>query len=133
MIADHTRAVTYMLSDGVVPSNVGRGYVVRRLLRRVVLKGRLLGLRKPFVAAVAQAAVKLSGGCDPAVEANWEKMVKEEISREEERFTATITAGSVLLSILQRPHALILHCCFGILKQVNILQSSTFRFYVPGM
>lgn len=93
MIADHTRAVVYLLSDGVVPSNVSRGYVARRLLRRVVLKGRLLGLRKPFVGAVAESVVQLSQACDPAVEGNRGRLL-EEISREEERFTATIAAGT---------------------------------------
>jgi alanyl-tRNA synthetase len=67
VIADHTRAVTYLISDGVVPSNLGRGYVVRRLLRRVVLKGRLLGVKKPFVAEVAKVAIDMSGDCDPDV------------------------------------------------------------------
>lgn len=93
MIADHTRAVVYLLSDGVVPSNIARGYVARRLLRRVVLKGRLLGIRKPFVAQVADAAVSLSHGCDPGVEKNRARLL-EEITREEERFTATIAAGA---------------------------------------
>ncbi len=67
VIGDHTRAVTYLISDGVLPSNVGRGYVVRRLLRRVVMKGRLLGIRDIFTPQVAQVAVELSGGCDPQV------------------------------------------------------------------
>lgn len=67
VIGDHTRAVAYLLSDGVVPSNVGRGYVVRRLLRRVVMKGRLLGIEKLFTAECAKVAVELSGGCDPQV------------------------------------------------------------------
>lgn len=70
VIADHTRAVTYLISDGVVPSNLGRGYIVRRLLRRVVLKGRLLGVKKPFVAEVAQVAIDMSGDCDPEVRAH---------------------------------------------------------------
>jgi alanyl-tRNA synthetase len=99
VIADHTRAVVYMLSDGVVPSNVGRGYVARRLLRRVVLKGRLLGISEPFVAAVADAAIKLSPECDPAVEKHRQRVL-DEISREEERFLATITAGENMLEKL---------------------------------
>ena len=94
VIADHTRAVVYLLSDGVIPSNVSRGYVARRLLRRVVLKGRLLGIRKPFVGSVAEAVVSLSQGCDPAVEGNKSRLL-EEISREEGRFTATISAGAL--------------------------------------
>lgn len=69
VIGDHIRAVAYLLSDGVVPSNVGRGYVVRRLLRRVVMKGRLLGIEKLFTAECAKVAVELSGGCDPQVRA----------------------------------------------------------------
>jgi alanyl-tRNA synthetase len=67
VIGDHTRAVAYIISDGVTPSNVGRGYVVRRLLRRVVLKGRLLGIQRLFTRDVAEVAVQLSGGCDPQV------------------------------------------------------------------
>jgi alanyl-tRNA synthetase len=64
VIADHIRAVVYLISDRVQPTNLGRGYIVRRLLRRVVLKGRLLGVKRPFTAAVAQVAIDMSGDCD---------------------------------------------------------------------
>ena len=67
VIADHTRAVVYLVSDRVNPSNIGRGYIVRRLLRRVVLKGRLLGIKEPFIQRVAQVAIDMSGDCDPQV------------------------------------------------------------------
>ena len=67
VIADHTRAVVYLVSDRVNPSNIGRGYIVRRLLRRVVLKGRLLGIKEPFIQTVAQVAIDMSGDCDPQV------------------------------------------------------------------
>ena len=67
VIGDHTRAVAYLISDGVVPSNVGRGYVVRRLLRRVVMKGRLLGVKELLTAEVAKVAIELSEACDPMV------------------------------------------------------------------
>lgn len=67
VIGDHTRAVVYLISDGVLPSNVGRGYVVRRLLRRVVMKGRLLGIRDQFTSQVAEVAINLSAACDPQV------------------------------------------------------------------
>ena len=72
VIGDHTRAVVYLISDGVTPSNVGRGYIVRRLLRRVVRNGRLLGIRSEgaFTPLVAKVAVALSAGVDPAVAAN---------------------------------------------------------------
>lgn len=102
VIADHIRAVVYLVSDGVVPSNVGRGYVARRLLRRVVLKGRLLGISRPFVPAVAAVAITLSPGCDPAVVENRERVLTE-VAREEERFLGTIAAGqSMLDKVLER-------------------------------
>lgn len=102
VIADHIRAVVYLVSDGVIPSNVGRGYVARRLLRRVVLKCRLLGISKPFVSAVADVAVALSPGCDPQVAKGRERVIAE-IAREEERFLGTIAAGqSMLDKVLER-------------------------------
>jgi hypothetical protein len=72
VVGDHTRAVSYLISDGVLPSNVGRGYIVRRLIRRVVRNGRLLGIPTgaAFTPKVAEVVVQLSGGCDPAVARN---------------------------------------------------------------
>lgn len=63
VMGDHTRAVVYLISDGVNPSNIGRGYIVRRLLRRVVRCGRLLGIKttEPFTPKLAQVAIDLSG------------------------------------------------------------------------
>jgi len=97
VIADHTRAVSYLISDGVTPSNVGRGYVVRRLIRRVVMKGRSLGIPHPFLPEVARVAVSLSGGCDPEVQAN-EGRVLAELQREEEAFVATLKKGEKILA-----------------------------------
>lgn len=102
VIADHIRAVVYLVSDGVIPSNIGRGYVARRLLRRVVLKGRLLGVTQPFVPTVAAVAVALSPGCDPQVQQNSDRIITE-IAREEERFLGTIAAGQTMLDkVLER-------------------------------
>ena len=101
VIGDHTRAVTYLISDGVLPSNVGRGYIVRRLLRRVVRCGRLVGIATgagaaPFTPALAMVAVALSPDCDPAVAANAARVVAE-MEREEARFVATLEKGEALL------------------------------------
>ncbi|GIL79387.1 hypothetical protein Vretimale_16555 [Volvox reticuliferus] len=99
VIGDHTRAVTYMLSDGVTPSNTGRGYVLRRLLRRVVMKGRLLGIRDIFTPAVAEVAVRLSGPCDPAVQQN-ARRIYDDLAREEGLFVATLERGQKQLDEL---------------------------------
>eukprot|EP00879_Flechtneria_rotunda_P010587 GHRR01011067.1.p1 GENE.GHRR01011067.1~~GHRR01011067.1.p1 ORF type:complete len:947 (+),score=379.68 GHRR01011067.1:1433-4273(+) len=96
VIGDHVRAVVYLISDGVLPSNVGRGYVVRRLLRRVIMKGRLLGINDPFTAQVAAVAIGLSDGCDSQVAANAARITAE-MAREEAAFGATLSKGQKLL------------------------------------
>jgi alanyl-tRNA synthetase len=67
VMGDHTRAVVYLISDGVNPSNIGRGYIVRRLLRRVVRCGRLLGIKTtdPFTPQLAQVVIDMSGASQP--------------------------------------------------------------------
>jgi alanyl-tRNA synthetase len=123
VIGDHARAITYLLSDGVLPSNVGRGYVLRRLARRAVMKARLLGVREPVLVACAREAVALSGGCDPAVAKNAER-VYEELEREEAAFLATLAKGQGLLddklkaaaaagSVLSGADAFLLYDSFG--------------------
>ena len=99
VVGDHARAVAYLVSDGVNPSNVGRGYVVRRLIRRVVMKGRLLGIQGPFLRAVVSRAVELSDGCDPELRANAGRVL-DEVEREEERFVATLERGEQVLAQL---------------------------------
>jgi alanyl-tRNA synthetase len=96
VIGDHARACAFLISDGVTPSNVGRGYVLRRLLRRVVMKGRLLGIDDVFTPDLAAIAADLASGCDPGLAANLAR-VQDELRREEERFTVTLEAGKKLL------------------------------------
>ncbi|MEW5317397.1 MAG: hypothetical protein WDW38_008695 [Sanguina aurantia] len=123
VIGDHTRAVTYLISDGVLPSNIGRGYIVRRLLRRVVMKGRLLGIKDVFTPAIAEVAVALSGACDPQVAKNAQR-VYDELAREEAAFGATLERGQKLLgevlskasangAVLQGKEAFTLYDTFG--------------------
>lgn len=100
--ADHIRAVTYLISDGVFPSNVGRGYIVRRLIRRVVRSGRLLGMKekgdsKVFTTAIAKVAIELSKECDPNVMKRSEKIYAE-LEREELGFKKTLQNGEALLA-----------------------------------
>ncbi|KAF5841375.1 tRNA synthetases class II (A)-domain-containing protein [Dunaliella salina] len=97
VIGDHTRAVTYLISDGVTPSNIGRGYVVRRLLRRVVMKGRLLGIKGIFTPTVAEVAIALSGPCDPNVAANAAR-IYDVLKTEEATFSATLERGQKQLN-----------------------------------
>jgi len=101
VIGDHVRAVAYLISDGVYPSNVGRGYVVRRLIRRVVRCGRLLGMKPPdgefaFTPAIAKVAIGLGDACDPAI-ANRAQKVFHELEREELRFAVTLGRGEEIL------------------------------------
>jgi alanyl-tRNA synthetase len=96
VITDHVRSVTMMVSDGILPSNEGRGYVLRRLLRRAARHGRLLGIKRTFLAEVADTAIKCSGNAYPNLKEK-EDYIKKVISLEEERFYATIDQGMVIL------------------------------------
>ena len=101
VIADHIRAVVFLVADGIAPSNVGRGYVLRRLLRRVVLKGRLLGIPPTplWTPRVAREAIRLSADFDPLLATASERILAE-VSREEERFGVTLLRGEALLGTL---------------------------------
>ena len=104
VIGDHTRAVTYMISDGVFSSNIGRGYIVRRLLRRVVRNGRLLGIKaaegqSAFTPAIAEVAISMSGDCDPQVAKNQARILAE-LEREELSFQKTLGRGEEMLAEL---------------------------------
>jgi len=96
VIDDHARAVSFLLADGVMPSNEGRGYVLRRLLRRAARHGRLIGLREPFLHKVATTVASVMGGAYPELRAE-EQRICDVIRTEEDRFGETLDRGLVLL------------------------------------
>lgn len=100
VIADHVRAVVFALSDGVMPSNEGRGYVIRRMLRRAVRYGRsTLGMQEPFLHALVADVVALMGEAYPHVIAQ-QARVTETILTEEQRFHVTLTDGLHILDTI---------------------------------
>ncbi len=96
VITDHIRSTTMMISDGVMPSNEGRGYVLRRLLRRAARHGRLLGIERPFLSEVCETVIKESGEAYPQLTEKKDYILKI-ISIEEENFNKTIDSGLKLL------------------------------------
>lgn len=97
VITDHIRSVTFMISDGILPSNSGRGYVLRRLLRRASRHGRLLGIEREFLVELAQTVIDGSKDGYPELEEKKDFIFKV-ITKEEEQFNKTIDQG---LSILE--------------------------------
>ena len=97
IVADHSRAVTFMLADGIRPSNEGRGYVLRRLLRRAVRHGRLLGIEGSFMGKFAEKVIETMGDVYPEIVAN-RAMIMKFLQSEEERFSATIATGTKYLN-----------------------------------
>ena len=96
VIGDHVRSVVHMIADGINASNVGRGYVMRRLLRRVVRHGRLIGISGTFASEVAEVAIALSESVYINTRER-EKVIKDEIKIEEIRFLQTLERGEKLL------------------------------------
>jgi alanyl-tRNA synthetase len=96
VVADHARAVTFLIGDGVLPGNEGRGYVLRRILRRAARHGVLLGVERPFLHSVADAVVDEMGGAYPEL-VERRAYITERVRREEERFLETLSKGLALL------------------------------------
>ena len=96
VIADHIRACSFIVVDGVIPGNAGRGYVLRRIARRAIRHGYKLGARKPFFYQLVPALVKEMGDAYPELRAAQDK-VSEVIKQEEERFFQTIANGMEIL------------------------------------
>ena len=97
VITDHIRSTTFMVGDGIMPSNEGRGYVLRRLLRRAARHGRLLGITKPFLCDVADTVINENASAYPEL-AEKREYIKKIIGVEEEAFAKTIDKGTELLN-----------------------------------
>jgi len=96
ILVEHARATTFLVNDGVFPSNEGRGYVLRRILRRAVRHAYLLGVERPVMGPLVDAVVDVMGPSYPQLVAS-QDFVRGVIGREEERFRQTLRTGSVLL------------------------------------
>ena len=97
VIGDHSRAITQLICDGVTASNLGRGYILRRLLRRVVRHGRLLGIDKPFLPQMGEASIALMAASYPQL-LERRSVIRAELEREEARFLETLERGEKLLA-----------------------------------
>lgn len=97
VIADHARSMTVMIMDGILPSNEGRGYVLRRILRRAIRHGRMLGIEDKFLTGAVDAVIKIYDGVFEELTAKQE-YIKKVISLEEDRFHTTLTQGMELLN-----------------------------------
>src|SRR5262249_26107735 len=92
VIADHLRAMTFLIADGVVPSNEHRGYVLRKIMRRAMRHGQRLGIKEPFLFTLVDTLVREFGSAYPEVKSGRETIVQM-IRSEEERFDAVLTGG----------------------------------------
>jgi alanyl-tRNA synthetase len=131
IITDHARAVTFLISDGVLPSNEGRGYVLRRILRRAVRHGRLLGIEKPFLRRLIDEVVARMGDAYPEV-VEHQDLVRRIVVSEEERFGATLRQGLTFLgdaidrtksdggSVLDGSMAFALHDTYGFPYELTV-------------
>ncbi len=96
ILADHGRAMAMLVADGVLPANEGRGYVLRRIIRRAVRRARQLGVVRSFTPELVDAAVGILGGAYPAL-AEQHRLVADVVAREEDGFLRTLATGSAIL------------------------------------
>ena len=99
VVTDHIRSATFMISDGVIPSNEGRGYVLRRILRRACRHGKLLGIKRRFLPELATVVISQNENAYPELKEKRDYILKV-IALEEERFDQTVDAGLSILSTL---------------------------------
>ena len=103
VIADHIRAITFMISDGILPSNEGRGYVLRRLLRRAARHGKLLGVNRPFLYEIVDTVVAVNE-CEYKDLREKQSYITKVIRTEEENFAKTIDGGMKIFSDMLAEH-----------------------------
>lgn len=127
IMADHSRAVTFMIADGILPSNEGRGYVLRRLLRRAVMKGHSIGIEGVFLNQYVEKIIELMGHVYPEIIDN-RALIERVILSEEERFGTTLKQGQAYLddalkelegSVLSGKIAFTLHDTYGFPVEVT--------------
>jgi len=104
VIADHARAATFLITDGVTPSNEWRGYVLRRIMRRAMRHGRMLGLERPFLWEVTPTVVEILGEAYPEI-AEARGRVADVVKQEEERFSETLALGMAKIREYLEAHA----------------------------
>jgi len=107
VIADHIRATSFLISDGVVPSNEGRGYVQRRIIRRAIRHGYKLGKKTPFFHKIVPDLVRVMGDAYPSLKKNEDKIIQT-LKQEEERFFETLEIGMEILEQALRDGAKVL-------------------------
>ncbi len=100
LITDHIRSVTFMVSDGIMPSNEGRGYVLRRLLRRAARHGRILGIKDKFLSKLCETVIEGSKDGYPELEEKKDFILKV-LSEEEDKFNKTIDQGLTILADME--------------------------------
>ena len=100
-ITDHSRAATFMISDGIMPSNEGRGYVLRRLIRRAARHGKMLGIEHPFLVEMCEAVIKENKGAYTELSEK-ETLIKKVLATEEAAFAKTIDQGLAIIASITK-------------------------------
>ena len=145
IITDHMRSMTFMIGDNILPSNEGRGYVLRRLIRRAARHGRLLGIEGTFLSDLCERVIEISGSAYPELEER-RTMIRKVIAIEEEKFAATIDQGLKIINgymeelkaagntVLDGKNAFKLHDTYGfpIELTTEILEESGFTADLEG-